>query len=308
MAYVPYAEAFAVALEEKAAEAAQDKLKSLFNSTKEKMGRKWQSGYMPQAKRSTYKKKTYRSTPARKHFKKKQAEKVGHDVGTSTAKKCKASMAAINDQSYTIDTRILYGSDVTAVNAGTQINERLRGMINVRGLSVAFDIRNNLASNVVFNWAVIGLRNNLVSPSTGTSPYTLPTLATDGFFREYTGSRDVNFATTAWTAYNLNGLRMNSLPISTDQYAVFCHKRILLRAKDTTNTYSKSGDMAKSIRHYCKIDRQIRYNDDVSTNPETPIYLVYWCCTEHANSAETSTASAVAVQQQHVLYFREPNE
>lgn len=300
MSWVPYAEAFESFVAEKATEAFTEKSKEFAKNMAGKAKRA--------TKRTPSTKHTYATQSKKAKFHKTQRDFVGHDVGTGLTKRTRVSVAAVNNQVYNIDTRVLYGSDATAINQGLAINERLRGLVDFRGIQVNFALKNNRADPLVFNYAVIGMRNKLVAPTTTGSPYTLPTVATDGFFRDYTSSRDVNFATTAWTAYNLNGLQMCNLPISTDQYAVFCHKKVWLKGlqNPADQDYSADGQALKIVKDYCKVDRQIRYNDDSSTNPETPIYIVYWAETPMSGSADTPGTAAIAVSQMHVAFWREP--
>lgn len=238
-------------------------------------------------------------------------------VGLSTAKKFYIREAPSNIHNIrSLASRRLYGFDCTNIQKQTgnfEIDRRERQLVNFRGISLKFQVRNvtgpaPAGEPIVFNFAVISFKNNAVYNNLLTDGvYDMRQIAQDGTFREYTTSRDTNFARSgADDSTGHSSIFLNNAHISTDQYNVHCHKKYILLPADTSNAWSKSGNTFRTITDYCKVKRQLRYNDDTAVTCETPIVVIYWFNKLMEDQGSLPENSVVEMQQFHVGYFRDP--
>lgn len=179
-------------------------------------------------------------------------------MGTGSSKK--DSISIRNIQGYS--TRTLYSFEVTDILKATgnnEINRRMRQIINIRGCAIKMHVRNNTTSPMYFNYALV-------------SPKNANQMSTDGFFRDHSPSRDVNFDA------KLTGIEFNYLPINTDKYAVLGHHRKLIQVGPGGNTgwYPRTGINYNYMTRYFKINRQVTYNDDTGSDAENKIFWVFW--------------------------------
>lgn len=161
-----------------------------------------------------------------------------------------------------VSSRTLYSTEITTIprwEVATGVmppNVRRGASVKLIGWKFMWTVENKLPLDTgVFNWAII-------------QPIGAKEVSTDGFFRTWNSSRDVNFSLGEESGvfqYN---------PISTDKYLVLRHGRKFLSA------FNASGWGNASCRYhhdeYIKFNGMIRYNDDVGTEAENPIFFVYW--------------------------------
>lgn len=207
---------------------------------------------------------------------------VGENSNSNLAKKDLTLFGATVSQ----DSRTLYTVDLTNIPKGTNINERNRHIANVRGFGVNWQIKNVVTSPMMLNIAVISRKKGYnITPT--------------NFFRDYAQSRDVDFGTA------LTSNQMHTLPISTDLYSILKHKRIVIAGQDTSATTSgiKNWHVGKV---YVKLNRQIRYDDDIApgtASAEDRVYLVYWW--DHLNepAAAGVDANSASIAMKAVTYY-----
>lgn len=208
---------------------------------------------------------------------------IGAANGTSNSKKFEALQGIPSN----LDTRTLYANDLTAIpsTATNQINSRQRNVVRVGGFSVDMIFKNIAQSPQSVNVAVVSGRSQKV-----------PT--TSGFFRDYTTSRDVDFS----NALNCNEFK--GLPISTDKYRILTHKRFVLGGIGGAGDINGINNV-HNTKFFCKLNRQLRYNDDSDTLAEDRVYLVWWF---DLLMATTGAAPQVGVMENSirtVTYFDE---
>lgn len=209
-----------------------------------------------------------------------------------------------------LHSRTLYGADITNIPPATvssigsnvmNIAARLLGTVKIVGLKYRFIIRNNLTAPVWFNYALISFKNSIPALNSidyPGEPYTVPTLATDGFFRYNGQSRDENFDNS------LPSSIINFNPISSDQYVVHMHKRRMFGPLNATTEYNVADKHNYGvISGYFPINRIVRYNDDIFDTCETPVYLLYWLDRHQSNLGESPLEDAMYVQQYHYVIF-----
>lgn len=244
-----------------------------------------------------------------RRFKRLQRQNVGNGYGMQS---CQSHILDVKSSNVwnvnQMASLTLYGVDCTSIEKMTSSFERTRRFfqqVDFRGVMYDWTFRCRTNVNVIVNVACISFKNKanvtLEDTTYPAEPYQCPTIAADGFFRNYGNSRDENFDN------GLSAIRINYNPISTDQYNVHMHKRITL-GPDTNASASYNATVlpnARRVKGFCRINRIIRFNDDAGQEAETPIFLVYWCNQFQGNSGGARTLSLVDVQQQHVAYFRQ---
>lgn len=212
----------------------------------------------------------------------------GAPVGEETTKRFQPySRAAVP-----FATRTLYTEDLVQIPVGTsnQINNRQRGIINCRGISLYMNIRNNQEDAMYCNVAVIVPKYN----------QSLGAANTVDFFRGNGSSRGENFGT------GLSGLEMHMLPINKDQFHILYHRRLTLAPRGPVAAdFSIGNSMSNyhTIKKYIKVNRQLRYegNNIVSGR----IQLVYWFSDFDAVPTSAAEPNAVTLSEHHLVYFRD---
>lgn len=221
--------------------------------------------------------------------------KHGEAVGSSVAK----SHTAVRDgtvQEY--NTKTLYIENLWDVphdnNNGVAKNERLRLILNARGVSIKGELRNNFTEHPLYiNMAVVIPKNNL-------------TVTEENFFRSYGNSRGENFPTGL---QDKTGLELHTHPINTDKYTVVRHKRYKL---DPVNSVSLNhrGRSSNSLTYnwYLKYKRQLRFDDadnDVPTDGNMVFCL--WCSQAFSSQTQAVQTAAMTGTQSIRCFFKESN-
>lgn len=220
-----------------------------------------------------------------------------------------------------MNSRTLYGFDCTAIprfdstatsgSTSSLRESRLYTSVMIKGIKILAEIKNNSnSSGVYFNFALISCKNSRPQLNDGTSGYPLlaDLIASDGFLRSYASSRDENLDST------LSSLVINHAPISTDQYNVIKHERFFLgptselgnTSKTIINT-SSSDKSYQTLNMYVPINRQFVYNDDGTTECETPIFGVYWCDQQFVAPAAAASANLCTIQLRPITFYVDKN-
>jgi len=215
---------------------------------------------------------------------------VGESNGFTTCK----SHSISNTDLTARDTRTLYTSSLCEIPKGTEINERMRKHVNLRGFKVCFELLNLQTDPLYLNIAVIAPKatNNQSSPST-----------TD-FFRDTSANRARDFDIA------LSGLEFHCLPINTDDYVVLKHKRFRLGPAPATGASTitqNNSNNYKNVDWYVRLNRQVRWNQPEDDKPtDGDVYVVHWADKMFASAASAQVSSAYGVTKRFVTYFREP--
>lgn len=217
---------------------------------------------------------------------KKKMRLIGNRPGSSTAKK---RLQLFDSQAQGLSTRTLYSHSLTEVPAQTtadEIDARNRDVVNLRGVKFCWEVRHSSNIPMYMNWAV-------VSPRAGNS------IDSTDFFRAYTGTRNQDFSVS------LSSNELHCLPINTDKYIIFTHKRYRMAALDSITYQQNRGATYLVIQKYLKIKRQLRF-DGIATTPEgRSLFVVYWF-DQFMRDINTAPVQNVFVNRRIIQYFREP--
>lgn len=215
---------------------------------------------------------------------------VGESIGSTNAK----SSVIDSTTAITKDTRTLYTQSIAQLLQGTDINQRLRQHVNLRGFKVCFEVNNGLSIPLYANFAVIAPKGTSTKSSK---------IDEKNFFRWQGNKRAIDFSPTL-----LSSLEFHCLPINSDDYTVLKHKRYRLGPNQTSATFTaQSGNSFKNIDWYIPLKRQVRYDQDEGGKPtDGDVYMVYWFDGFNVPAGEAPSTSAVAISQRYVVYFREP--
>lgn len=191
------------------------------------------------------------------------------------------------EENQDLATRTLDINELTAIDGGTGEATRSRQLINCKGIQLTMHLHNKTTQVLYFNWAVIAPK------------HTQSGVSTIDFFRSQDGGRGTNFSTA------LTPLELHYNPINTDRYTVLRHKRLELDPLSDTIFYNSDTGRGnhKTTKIWIPINRQLRYDSQVSTTCNTPIYFVYWCDLSRAASSTTSTANAATLSYMHTMFF-----
>lgn len=217
--------------------------------------------------------------------KRKMRARLGERVGQGGAKR-----DAINI-GQGLNTRVFYQQELLNLARGTDTNQRLRDIINFRGIKICMNF------NSLTNMRTLFLNVAVVSPRDRQTGGTLPL---DEWFRGNeggAGTRGQPFSDA------LSAIQFHCLPINTDRYNV--HKHIRRKILPEQNTSGTRGN--RTIMFYQKLNRQIRYADvDGTDNPIRNMFLVWWIDEDNAEADSAPVLNACDLQLHLVRYFREP--
>jgi len=235
-------------------------------------------------------KRMRRSFRSRKPMKKRarfSPRMVGMPVNSTTSK---ANLIA-NDGAIVRNSRTLYTLDVTSLNQGPAINQRLRQHANIRGFKICMEVKSTSNFPVYFNCAVL-------APKSTTSN----TVETTEFFRTHTDARSVNFNNA------LTGMEFHCLPINSDNYTILRHKRYVLTTQGApASTFNRQfGTSWLNLDWYVPLKRQARYIQGESATPtDGRTFHVFWF-SEFNGATGTGPAAVATAAIRTVVYYREP--
>lgn len=217
--------------------------------------------------------------------------KLGEQVGSSNTKnvtiKVNSQMLGWN----------LYSEELTKITRGTELSQRQRDVINLRGIDIDASFRTitqstgaGLLSDIYY------LNVAILAPKTRVDPANF----TSNFFRAMDGTdeRERDFDPT------LGSMDLHTLPVNTDIWYVLRHQR---HAMPTFQ--SSIPGWNKRIKMYVPIDRQVSYTvRSANDSCNDPIYIVYWVCRSYQNSQVDALVAFTDVQFRATTFFREtPN-
>lgn len=211
-----------------------------------------------------------------------RAKDFGNPMGSFDAKKC-----TMNNEDRTLRiSRNLYTINLTsALIAGTDIDERQRAIVNLKGylINMKFD-NTSTVYDMFVNIAVV-------------SPKNFGSVPTSEFFRGYGTNRGLDFDLNL-----LNSTEMHWTPINTDKHVVLAHERFQIGK--ASNGY---GPDYGQFNRYIKINKQIRY-EDIVNGAENGVYLCYWYDYESAKKGDTAIINLMGFQNQVICYYSTPTE
>lgn len=191
-------------------------------------------------------------------------------------------------------TRTLYEDEITAIpqTSTNDIDERQRQVIYFSGVKICWELKNNEATPLHFNIAVIAPKEGLDDA-----------VATGEFFRGTGTERGLDFS---------NSLNSNDFwcrPINRDIWTIVKHWRFQLNSD--TNGISgvhqrERGSSYMRFSRWVPIKKQIRYRGLNSTNCLNKMYVVYWADRFMEPGGTTPLSNAFTVSKRYVTYFREP--
>lgn len=219
-------------------------------------------------------------------------QKVGHRKGEGTSKAATARTDRI------VNTRaldLIPFVEITRATASDQDQPSLRerNVVYVSGVKFCIQVANLDDRPLRVHYAIVK-RKDAITP-TGTD------------FLGGLGS--INRGVDLNTVGLVDGY-LDCLPINTDEYIVFKHKKFVLNPRPGTVAAnlayvgnSTSGNYRR-LEKYIKINRQFRFETSTDTEPIGQLYMVFWCyCVEM--SELVSRPQKLQVECEKLVYFRD---
>jgi len=217
-------------------------------------------------------------------------KRIGNPVGLGTTKRDESHNTAVLSR----DTRSLYLYDLVRLSQGSDINDRERQLVNIRGCKMCMQFTNTSNDNLYLNVALIAFKGGSQEAS----------ISTTDFFRAEGGlARSVNFDTT------LDACEFHTLPINTDKYAVFQHKRYQLIPGSAVggNKVALTGRNYMTLDWYRKINRQFRFDNATGNQPEDgQVWLVHWADKMDSESGQVVEVGQYTAKVRVISYFKDP--
>ncbi len=208
-------------------------------------------------------------------------QRIGNNVGKSNAKRVvqfSTGLAPFN-------TRILNERRLTTTTKGTQLDARERGLVNIRGFKICMELENLGEKPLYFNYAVIYPKACIAEDL----------IEANNFFRSSGNERGADFGDA------LTSNEFHCLPINTDKFVILKHKRMVVPGANTN-----SGRTYRNIDFYCKLNRQMRYDDFDATSPEGGhVFLVFWMDVFGTTGGTAPQTGQCAISERIITYFRE---
>lgn len=211
----------------------------------------------------------------------KNRSKVGRPVGVANAKRT----ANVSPSTENVYERTLYGRQVTFPNAGQNIDQRERKIINVSGIKICQEF---LVTNSTLNQPLylnIAFVRNKQSPAATSVPL-------GEFFRGNGDERHRSFSSLT------QGIDYHCANLNTDQFDVWFHKRYITRFD--TNDPKKN---LVRLMHFVKINRQISFDDTGA--PDTRLWILWWCSIAGRDNVTPGAAIQMNTNFHDITYFRE---
>lgn len=229
--------------------------------------------------------KAYRAKKSR--TKKRRVDgstKVGDPIGKNEANRALVRSSSVANR----NTRTLYSGDLIDIVRATdhEIDERHRDIINLKGVKICMEVKNNQNSPLYFNIAVVVPKYD----------QSLSIVPTNDFFRNNQNGRGTDFTT------GLSSLEFHCLPINSDVYTILFHKRCLL-GPDGGVTFNSSGPPNYMVlSKWIKVNRQIRFENNDPVNGR--IQYVFWADVMEGAPLDPAVTNAFTISEHHVAYYR----
>lgn len=216
-------------------------------------------------------------------------KKIGDDPGIENAKR----FTTFDTDPANLAIRTLYSRELTDIPHATvnnAIDERQRDLITISGFKIAFECANNLAAPLHLNVAVVCPKDGTVTEA--------------DFFRGTGDTRAIAFATT------LSSLDFSTRHINADKYTVLYRRSFVLgpesHAVAAQGGYSQGNAIPNFLSHqfWVPLRRQLRYTN-AGLNANDRVYYVWWCDNWLNPGGTAVQASAIAMAERVVTFFRE---
>lgn len=236
--------------------------------------------------------KRVRTSYRRRKKAKFSTKNVGEPVGSSNCKRAETLYEEFNVNRSTriLNTRTLlniYKQD----SFNDNLDKRVRDIINVRGIKICGEWKNNSSYPLYLNVAVISPKDGVVNVSA------------DDFFRSHSADkRSVNFSTA------LSSNQLHCLPVNSDKYTVLRHKRFTLGPDPTplnNRPYSINKDNFLVMNWYLKLKRQIRFEGDLNVPESGQVYLVWWADKFGTDATTAPAPDSYNNSLRAIVYFKE---
>ena len=222
---------------------------------------------------------------------------LGRPIGTAD---CKTTLV---DGSLAIASRTLYGFNIiqipqvqitstTGTGSHPSISARERAVVDLRGIKLDIEYRNNINTPLQVNVALIVPRqqNNYAASDWFTDP-------------AGTTERYIGFSTA------LSSMQLNTYNICSDHYTIFMHKRFTLGGNANyavSGTYQTQKASFQTMRRYIPIKRQITFFNDDAVDSDNPVFLVHWCDQPFNAAGANAETNRITANYLVRLYWREP--
>lgn len=210
---------------------------------------------------------------------------IGNNLNSANAKRRQQALTVTS----LYPSRTLVIRDLTTISQGSDLSQRERQIVNIRGFKICLMVKNNNNRAIYLNCAVVSPKNDTV-------------VNTDNFFRsDSQDSRGTNFSTA------LSAMQFHCLNLNTDKFNILKHKRYRLCPVNITGGFiDHSGRNYINIDWYIKLKRQIRYDSAAEGPIEGACKFVYWVDMIDANAGDNAVNNVISTQERIITYFREP--
>lgn len=210
--------------------------------------------------------------------------KVGDPIGKHETNRALVKSTSVANR----NTRTLYGGDLIDIVRATdhEIDERHRDIINLKGVKLCMEVKNNQNIPLYFNFAVIVPKYD----------QSLAVVPTNDFFRNNQNGRGTDFST------GLSSLEFHCLPINSDVWTILFHKRCLI-GPDNGVTFNASGPPNYMIfSKWISVNRQIRFENNDPVNGR--IQYCFWADVMEGAPLDPAITNAFTISEHHVAYYR----
>lgn len=217
---------------------------------------------------------------------------IGDAPGSTSASK---KFLSVDEHGVTKDTRTMYEHNLFDVAKGTAENTRERATVKISGMKICMQVRNKDNNPMYLNMAMVSTK----SGDSGTG------IQLQDFFRSSGASRGRDFSDPS-----LTGQEMHCLPINADKYIILFHRRYLLGPTPLSTTFSPHTGRPnyKNFDFYQKINRQISYDADTATRPETgQVHFIYWFSPYEMGPGSAVQTNVAEASIHGITYFRDIN-
>lgn len=155
----------------------------------------------------------------------------------------------------------------------SELNERSRDVINLRGVKLCFELRNIDVQPIYVNMAIVKFKPNFAGQPSQSTAEALSTVA-DLFRSDGGNTRSVDFNRST-----LTGLQMRCLPLNKDVMEIFMHQRLQLNGNspDSPDFNRQYGSNYLTFEKWVPIKRRVTFRSETGTIPEDGnIHLIYW--------------------------------
>jgi len=229
---------------------------------------------------------------AKRAARKRKPNYISNDFGESPGADSTKKYTSKDTDTALLSSRILHTHELTRLpqnttSTGQDIDLRNRQSILLKGFKLYLQMENNSARPLHYNIAVL-------APKDSTSD-----VGAIKFFRGSGAQRGLNFSNT------LTSNDFSTRAINTDFYTVMYQTRGTMNPITSVGLNNEMSSNFKTISHYVKINRQIRYTDVNLNSCGSRVFLVYWFDQWQTDSGQTPTASVASVMERHVTWFKD---